>query len=94
MYMAEENILVEEMPSKDYSVNGIKVVHDEDDTFMFVKLISVNPKDLNKLESLGYSNSDVLVIKRIAKIPFVGEKYIVSTKDILGGMTIDEYENL
>ena len=94
MYMAEESILVEEVPFKDYTADGIKVAHDDDDSFMFVKLLSANKKDLDKLYSFGYSLDDILIIRRIAKIPFVGDKYIVSIKDILGGLTTEEYDNL
>lgn len=94
MNMLGENILVKEAPAKDFKQDGIVVSRDDDDTYMFVEILSINENTFNNLLSFGFVEGDYLVIKRVAKIPFIGDTYIISLKDVLGIMPLDEYDNL
>lgn len=94
MNMLGENILVKEAPVKDFKQDGIVVSRDDDDSYMFVDIISANSSTFNSLFSFGFVEGDYLVIKRVAKIPFIGDTYIISLKDVLGIMPLDEYNNL
>ena len=42
MNMLGENILVKEAPVKDFKQDGIVVSRDDDDTYMFVEILSIN----------------------------------------------------
>lgn len=94
MNMLGENILVKEAPVKDFKQDGIVVSRDEDDTYMFVEVVSINNETLNQLLKFNYVEGDYLVIKRVAKISFIGDTYIISLKDVLGIMSLEEYDKL
>ena len=76
--------------------DGIMIKYDDSNQYMFVKLVYDLPKDY--ADELGvevYELSDlVFVIKRVAKVPFINDYYVVDRKDVVCYMTTKEFEVL
>lgn len=85
-----DTILVKELKD-DINQDGILVAYDDSNSFIFTKVISIPPKVKEELKDYGFEENSILVLSRIAKIPFINETYFVNKKDILGVMPEEEY---
>ena len=91
MLVTKKNLYVKEL-IKDLKVDGLVQKYDDNSDFMFVKIIEVGKEIENKVEYQDKENT-VLVLKRIAKIPFISG-YFINEEDILAILTKEEFEAL
>lgn len=94
MKLYGDNILVKELQD-DFNVNGFILKYDDVNPFMFVEIINL-PNDLgeryNELNQLN--KDDIVIIKRIDKIPYIDGNYFISPKSIIASITRDEYNGM
>lgn len=91
MVVLGKRLLVKEL-IKDIKINGLIQKYDDSSDFMFVQVIEIGEGLQDKPEYQNIENL-VLVLKRIAKIPFI-ESYFINEEDILAVMSKDEFEEL
>ena len=92
MIMLNDSLLVKEVV-KETQVNGIIMKADDDNQYMFVKVIDSNDDFKKKIGDENVYNN-VFIIRRVAKLPFLLDKYIINTKDIIGYMSEDEFNKI
>lgn len=92
MIILGDYLQVEEL-QKDIQINGIIQKYDDSSPYMFGKIINGKEDVINNLSKYGDIESIVVIFRRPAKIPFIGS-YLVDAKDIIGIMTMNEYEAL
>ena len=99
-----DNILVKEIV-KDSKAGNLIINQDESSSYMFVKVEDISYEalfDLNdaindtldNLECDLLNGKYLLVISRIAKFPFVQDKFFISVKDIRAIIDKKEFEEL
>lgn len=93
--MLNDNLIVKEV-QKETTSNGLIMKYDDDNPYMFVKLAKDLPEEYaNEIGVELYELPDtIFVIKRVAKIPFMNDFYIVSKKDVIAYMSKKEFEEV
>ena len=91
MLVLGKSLLVKEL-KKDLVVDGITQRYDDSNAYMFVEAIEIG-EDLHSIPALS-NNGAVIIIKRIAKVPFIENMYFIHYDDILAIMDREEYDAL
>lgn len=92
MLVTQDNLLVEEIITDLRSSDGLVQKYDDSSNFIFTKIIEVGEAIKNKI--IYQDKSNVLVLRRISKIPFLDGQYFINEKDILGIMSKDEFNKI
>ena len=95
MRLLYENMLVSELEDDLLMSNGVVTSYDSDSPYMFCEIKNISEQ---AMYDLGLDEdtvkTTVLVIKRYAKEEYISGTYFVSSKDIRGVLTRDEYNKM
>lgn len=96
MQLINDNILVTEV-YKDAKMGELIVSQDSSSPYMFCKIDAISQQAceevFGKAGSLNIKEV-VLIIRRTAKEPFANGTFFISSKDVRGFMSDEEFENL
>lgn len=92
MKLLKDYILIEELKD-DMIQDGITLKYDDNNPYMFSRILEASDKAGDELFKYDGLNKLVLLTKRISKLPLY-ENYIISLEDVIGLYTIDEYNKL
>lgn len=92
MVVTQNNLLVQEIISDLKTSDGLIQKYDDSSNFIFANIIEVGEYLDNK--TLYQNKDNVLILRRISKIPFLDGKYFIDEKDILGVMSKEEFEKI
>lgn len=105
MKLLNDNILVTEIV-KDLKVGSIIMNQDDSTAYMFCKVVCISDEALDfickeytdKKSNIVYdelnSGELILIIRRSAKDPFIGNQFFISYKDLRGIITKEELESI
>jgi hypothetical protein len=105
MKLLNDNILVTEIV-KDLKVGSIVMNQDDSTAYMFCKVVCISDEALDfickeytdKKSNIVYdelnSGELILIIRRSAKDPFIGNQFFISYKDLRGIITKEELESI
>lgn len=92
MLVTQNNLLVKEIVCDLKTSDGLVQKYDDTSNFIFANIIEVG--EFLDCKTLYQNRDNVLVLKRISKIPFLDGQYFIDEKDILGVMSKEEFEKL
>lgn len=92
MLVTQNNLLVEEIVCDLKTSDGLIQKYDDSSNFIFAKIIEVG--QFLECKTIYQDKTNVLVLRRISKIPFLNGQYFIDEKDILGVMTKEEFEEI
>lgn len=90
--LKHDNILVHEVV-KDSKAGVLIVSQDESSSYMFVKIEEISEEAVKALD-LNPSDDIYLVINRVAKIPFIQNKFFISYKDVVAVIDKEYFEEI
>lgn len=93
MQLINDNILVTEL-NKDAKMGDIIYTQDSSSPYMFCKINEISKEALREVFCGENPDDFVLIIRRTAKEPFANGMFFISSKDVRGYMTQEEFEKL
>lgn len=92
--LCHDNILVTEL-HKDSKAGALIVNQDESSAYIFVKIEGASKESIESLNlDLNKLDDTILIINRVAKIPFIQNKFFVSYKDVIAIIDKDYFERI
>ena len=92
MIVTQDNLLVKEIQVDIKNSNGLIQKYDDTSNFIFASILEIGEALDHK--TIYQDKSNILILRRISKIPFLDGQYFINEKDILGIMSKDEFEKI
>lgn len=92
MIVTQDNLLIEEIQCDLKTSDGLIQKYDDSSNFIFANILEVGEDINNKI--VYQDKNNVLILRRISKVPFLDGQYFINEKDILGIMSKDEFEKI
>ena len=92
MIVTQDNLLIKEITCDLKTSDGLTLKYDDSSNFIFASILEIGELLDNK--PIYQDKTNVLVLRRINKVPYINGQYFINEKDILGIMTEDEFKKL